>query len=149
MSFRFRYDLTHADVAFDASGTTPEELIFSACEALLRIMIDEPSELASRETREIELRSGEQEPAAAAAELLHATLEKIVFLKDAEELLLKPRKIELGRTGSETVLHGVFAGEKIDRERHPLGTDVKGVTHHQFAVWRENGTWNATVVLDV
>lgn len=44
---------------------------------------------------------------------------------------------------------GVIRGEKLDLARHGFRTEIKGVTYHDFKVWRENGQWHARVIFDV
>ena len=40
-------------------------------------------------------------------------------------------------------------GEVIDMEKHELLVDVKAVTWHMFQLKKEDGKWNAFVILDV
>ncbi len=50
---------------------------------------------------------------------------------------------------SERALRAWGAGERVDRARHCLHTEVKGVTYHELAV-RETATgWWARVIFDV
>jgi len=81
--------------------------------------------------------------------LLHDLLEELVYLKDAESLLLLLDSCRVEQEGGRWLLEAVAIGERIDPERHRLGVDVKAVTWHRFEVSQHDGGWQATVVLDV
>lgn len=49
----------------------------------------------------------------------------------------------------ERHLHGRAAGLRIDPSRHPLYTEIKGVTYHQLAVRRTATGWWARIIFDV
>lgn len=49
----------------------------------------------------------------------------------------------------ERVVRATAAGERVDPARHPLYTEIKGVTYHALAVRRTDGGWWARVILDV
>jgi SHS2 domain-containing protein len=158
MAFRYLDDVTAADIAFRATGKTPEELMASAWEATLRVMValpgdpdggDEPQiaseaeELVPRVRRTIRLE------AAAPDLLLHELLEEQVYLKDAEGLLLLLETCRVEQAQGFWRLEATAAGEEVDIQRHRLGVDVKAVTWHRFEVRRDENGWQATVVLDV
>jgi SHS2 domain-containing protein len=46
-------------------------------------------------------------------------------------------------------LHGRAFGERIDRARHGLRGDVKGVTRHLLEVEHEDGGYRAQVLFDM
>lgn len=146
MPYRYRDDLTMADVAFQAEGFSLEELFASAWEATLRVMIEEPGAIANQTSRNISLEESSLDL------LLYGFLQELIYFKDAEQLFLKIEdcRIEENATESEAVkLAATATGEAIAAQRHRLGTDVKAVTFHNFSLTREEGLWRATVVLDV
>lgn len=152
MSYRYLDHITWADTAFEARGATLEELFQDAALATLSVMIREPEALSQQETRVFEFSAQAKSPEQAVGELLHEYLQNLLFYKDADQLLLRPVKIEIARPGSENMpwhLKAQWAGEKIDFEKQELLTDVKAVTHHQFEVKNLDSEWVATVVLDV
>ncbi|MCM2278112.1 MAG: archease [Oligoflexia bacterium] len=145
MPFRYLDDITHADVAFEATGASQEDLFLSASDALLRVMIEELDTIRPIQTREFSISSDEASEPARSEDLLYEYLQKLVYLKDAEALLFRPSTLRFTPAG----LHVQGIGESIDRARHELGTDVKGVTLHRFKVERLEKAWRATVVLDI
>ena len=143
MSYRYLEDWTFADVAFEAKGKTLEELFQSALDATLNIMVSDLSLIEPQESIQEHL-TAESE-----AELLHEFLEKIVYHKDADQLMLKMNQISINRTNGKYHLDADLWGEKLDPKKHELVTDVKAITHHRFSVTHEKSEWRATVVLDV
>lgn len=143
MVYAFLGHLTSADTAFEAWASSIEGVFESAAMALLSVMLFDPRKLRAAESRVIE------EIAAAPEDLLHAFLERLVFLKDAEALLLKPRSIQVRHEGSRYILRAEMEGSYIDPDKQELLTDVKAVTYHGFELVKAGRGWKATVVLDV
>lgn len=146
MPYRYLDDLSVADVAFEAGGTTPEELFTAAWQATLRVMIRNPAALTAVESRNIVLEEASLDL------LLHNFLQELIFYKDAEGLLLRIEDCRIqweeGRSKSAK-LEARAVGQSIDTKIHRLGTDVKAVTFYHFNLAREKRKWKATVVLDV
>lgn len=143
MPYRYLEDIAVADIAFEAWGATPEEMIRAAWEATLQIMVRNCDALEDRERRTF------QASDAAMDMLLFQTLQELVYFKDAESLLLRIRKILLERREGVWTADIEAAGEIIDPRRHQLAVDVKAVTLHRFRVWQADAVWYATVVVDV
>jgi SHS2 domain-containing protein len=146
MAYRYLDDLSVADVAFRATGSTLEEMFTSAWEATLNVMVEQPAALSGETSRDISVQEQSLDL------LLHSFLQELLFYKDAEQLLLRitdcrVEGIEPNRKTFE--LAATAMGQTIDPEHHRLGTDVKAVTFHNFSLVREKGLWKATVVLDV
>ena len=76
-------------------------------------------------------------------------LEELVYYKDTEQLLLRPAGVAVVQRDGRWVIDGSLEGEFIDASRHELCADVKAVTLHRLEVRRANGSWEATVVLDI
>jgi len=146
MPYRYLDDLTVADVAFEARGSSLEELFTAAWEATLQVMIENPNSLGKVESRNIAL----VEPSLDL--LLHNFLQELIYYKDAEGLLLRIEDCRIqwveGRSKFAR-LDAQARGQMIDPKVHRLGTDVKAVTFYRFDLARENRGWTATVVLDV
>jgi len=87
--------------------------------------------------------------AASWEDLLLALLEKIVYVKDAEGLLLLPAALSASEESGEARLCAEALPVGVESVLDRLRTDVKAVTLHRFALWRDDTGWRATVVLDV
>jgi len=128
-----------ADVGFEVEAPTLAALFERAGLALLGFMIAldavEPRERVPLETR-----------ADDAVGLLHDWLHALVVLFQARGIALSELTVD---DVSATAVRGWGAGERVDRARHVLYTEVKGVSYHELAVRQMPAGWWARVILDV
>jgi protein archease len=135
-------DAVTSDLSFVARGRSLEEVFAASAEALLAATVEEPGSVGEGERRAIALAEPDPEL------LLLRFLGELIFLRDAEGLLLRVRSIRV-RSDGEARLDAELGGEKLDRARHRLASDVKAATAHGLRVACEDGDWVATVTLDV
>ena len=140
---RFREDVAIADAAFEAWGATHEELFVAAADATTNTMAGNLEGIEDRLRRPIRLE--EQ----SADLLLFRLLEELIYLKDAEGLLLRVPVVRIHRRDGALLLEAVARGEPLDQMRHDLQADVKAVTLHRLRVERTARGWEAFVVLDI
>ena len=144
MPFRFIEGVAIADVAFEASGRTLEEMFAGAAEALMNTQVRELSSIsAGKETRfTLEAKDGER--------LLHDFLQELIFLKDAKLMLFREYKLSITKleTGNWKLV-AACRGEPIDQKKHELLVDVKAVSWHMFKIEKTESGWKAFVILDV
>jgi SHS2 domain-containing protein len=131
-----------SDLAFVAQGPTIEATFVAAGRAFLAATVEQPEAVERREHRSIELEEPDLEL------LLVRFLNELVYLLDAEELLLHPEHVEIVWNGSVR-LGADLSGERIDRRRHALASDVKAATAHGLRVAKTTDGWMATATLDV
>jgi SHS2 domain-containing protein len=143
MSWRFAEELSGADIGFEADGASLLEMLGSAVDATIAVMIGTPASL--RPLRSVGIRLTARDPGG----LLFALLQEVIYRKDAEGLFLRLVDGSIADRDGMLVLDAALAGEEFDRGRHDAGTDVKAVTLHRFRVLDEAGRWHAAVVLDV
>lgn len=143
MTYRFLEHIGTADVAFEAYGTTREELFISCAEALLHTMVHQLEDVERVQEVIIKLEHTDLDL------LLYSFLEELVFQKDARQLLLHADVVRIEEADDILRLETVTRGEKIAPQRHRLVVDVKAVTLHHFRVVQEEDGWRATVVLDI
>ena len=141
MPYSFKDDIAVADVAFEATGATLDEVFRDCAAAVTATMVKDASVLKPRVARKLELKAGTTE------QLLHDFLEELVFVKDAHLLLFGRTEVRVHPDGKS--LKAVLFGEKLDPKRHELLVDVKAVTWHGFSLAKRAGGWTATGVLDV
>jgi SHS2 domain-containing protein len=130
------------DLTFVAQGPTLEAAFVAAGRAFLAATVEMPDAVEHREHRSIVLEEPDLEL------LLVRFLNELVYLRDAEELLMHPEQIEIVRDGCMK-LRAKLAGERIDPLRHPLASEVKAATVHGLRVGRTTDGWTATATLDV
>jgi SHS2 domain-containing protein len=128
-----------ADVGFEVEAPTIEALFERAGLATLSVAIGLET-VEARERVALEVRADDL------TSLLHDWLQQLVIVLQARGIVLS----ELGVDDvSEVAVRGWGAGERVDRGRHRIYTEVKGVSYHELAV-RETATgWWARVILDV
>jgi len=141
MAHTFFEDEFTADIGFTASGRTPEELLIAAADATMNVMVEDLTEIAGREKKDLRVEAASLDMA------LFDLLQEPVFYKDAEELLLRLAKVAIAEADDRIVVTAEAWGEQIDQERHQRLVDVKAVTLHRFKVEETPEGWSATVVL--
>lgn len=143
MPYRFIDNIAIADAAFEATGSTLEEVLLSAWDATLKTMVENPGSIEMKSSRSISIIQGQPDL------LLHDFLQKLIFYKDAEGEILRVKALELMRKNNLYQIRAQLSGESIDPSRHQMSVDVKAVTFHRLAVVELESGWSATVVLDV
>src|SRR5215467_12959010 len=142
MPYRYLEEIGTADIAFEAMGRDLPELFRDAANATTNVMIDNLDAIEPRETRRIELSNDELDM------LLFDFLQELIYLKDAERLLLRIQEARIDDKEGGYFLKATAAGEPLDAERHHQRADVKAVTLHDFFVERVDASWKAQVLLD-
>jgi SHS2 domain-containing protein len=140
--FEFLEDVT-SDLCFVAWGATLPDVFAAAAEALLDATVAQREALRAAERRHLELLEPDLEL------LLLRFLNELVYLRDAEALLLRPQELRVEASPGEARLVAELVGERIDPARHHLRSDVKAATAHGLTVVREGDRFRATVTLDV
>ena len=142
-SFHFLDDIATADLAFDVSGDSLQELFHGATCALIEAMAD-PSTVGSTWRKPVE--RAEEDP----AELLFDWLSDLVYWKDADGVVFSTCELMITR-GDDGAWHlkAELCGESVNGSVQVLRNDVKGITKHLYHVRQEGMRWHARVVVDV
>lgn len=135
-------DSVTSDLSFIARGPDLESIFAAAAEALLAATVEEPASVQPSEQRPITLEEPDIEL------LLLRFLNELVYLRDAEHLLLRVASIRV-QSNRGASLEAQLEGEKIDRTRHTLAAEVKAATAHGLQVSKTTQGLEATVTLDV
>jgi SHS2 domain-containing protein len=142
-AFHFLADVATADLAFDASGDSLQELFQGATCAVIEALAD-PSTVGSTWRQTIE--RTDEDP----AELLFDWLSDLVYWKDAAGVVFSRSELTLTRQDHDYwKLAGVLYGEPVNGSAQTLRADVKGVTKHLYRLLRNEERWTVRVVLDV
>lgn len=143
MPYRFYEDVAIADVAFEATGKTLEEMFVSAGLALTNTQVEDLKTVEAKAEKAVELEASDVE------NLLVNFLQELIFYKDAEQLLLNKFDIKIKKKKEKFKLSGKIYGEKLNPKKHELLVDVKAVAWHRFKVEKTKDGWSAFVILDV
>jgi SHS2 domain-containing protein len=141
--WRFVEDVSVADIAFEATAPTLDQLLQDSAAAVAATMVKDPATVLAKEERRMSLEARDPE------RLLHKFLQELVYYKDAELLLLTHFEVKVAQEPGKWRAEVVAKGEKLDPARHEQVVDVKAVTWHRFRVTRGALGWEAMVVLDI
>jgi SHS2 domain-containing protein len=141
-AIRFLEDVTLADLGFEATGESLEEVFRGATQALLESMAN-PATVPGGWERVIERSDADQ------SALLFDWLSEVVYWKDAAGVVFREAPLTLAREGDVFLLRACLIGAPVDRHSQELRNDVKGVTKHVYDLKESDGGWKAIVVLDV
>tara|TARA_B100000315_G_C14595513_1_gene598865 strand:+ start:14793 stop:15218 length:426 start_codon:yes stop_codon:yes gene_type:complete len=139
-SYCFLDNIAIADIAFEARGETPEELLLAAADALIATIAN-PCSVRPRQEHVLQLTSCDL------SELLFAWLSELVFLKDAEAMVFCDTDVTV-REKSYWELSARIRGDSVQNTQQ-LGSDVKAITKHMYDVSHNGSEWVAIVVLDI
>ena len=142
MPYKFLDDIAIADVAFEASGKSLEELFESAALAVTNTQVKDLKSVKQKISKEIKVESDSIEM------LLFNFLQELIFYKDAELLLFNKFDIKITQN-KKYKLKAKAYGEKLDMKKHELLVDVKAVSLHNYKVEETKEGWKADVILDV
>lgn len=125
-----------ADVAVRAYGKNLNEIFENAALGMFNVMTDTSSVKRIGEYR-IEVESADLES------LMVDWLSELLYLFDTQDVFLSEFHVNV----ENHRLTASVKGEKMDRKRHPLKSDVKAATYHMLEIDEEKGY--ALVLLDI
>jgi SHS2 domain-containing protein len=127
-----------ADIGVRGFGSSLEQAFENAAAALYSVMIN-VDRVEQKEKGIISVSAPDSEL------LLVEWLNALLSLSDIERLVFS--RFEVKITGTD--LTGIAWGEKLDKNRHELGVEVKGATYHMLSVKNKDGNYTAQCVVDV
>ncbi|MEM2918652.1 MAG: archease [Candidatus Altiarchaeota archaeon] len=131
-----------ADLKFIAYGKTLDELFQNSAMAIFYAMLENIDLVSIKIKKEIELKSESIEI------LLHDFLSELLFIFETSSLILKKFEVKISQNGEYYLKASVF-GEKFDRKKHRVSTEVKAITYHDLFVKKTEKGWMAQVVCDI
>ncbi|MDG5816624.1 archease [Chitinispirillales bacterium ANBcel5] len=143
MPYEYLEKLTSSDAGFSVWGESVCEVIQTAGDALIGVMVEVVESIKPVEKQQVTLKNDDLEM------LLVDALQELIFLKDAYGKLFRYSGCEVREDQAGYTFEGEIRGELMDRDRHQFSVDVKAVTMHNFSLKEHNGQWKATVVVDI
>ena len=132
-----------ADVLYEAYGSSFEEALENAAEAMFNVISD-IARIEEQKSYAVD------EKASSMPELVSFLLGDIVSLSDSQEYFfkrIKAEKLEVLPNGEGYRIKCAAFGEPYSAEK---GLEhVKAVTHHDTIVDEKNGAWRIRVLLDI
>ena len=142
MPFRFVDDIATADCAVEIEAKTLPSLFVDSAMSLTACMTD-PSLVRSELLWKVNLEEDNL------GRLLYAWLSELVYIRDAENVLLSEFEIDKLETDGRWCLGATVRGERIDHDRHDITVDVKAITMHMFRIEKQGDVWKAFVIFDL
>jgi len=131
-----------ADLFFRSYGKSLSECYGNAARAMFSAMIDLHSvDLVIKRTVLLE---ANDLPA-----LMHDYLSEILFLFETEGLVFRDFDVSVEKKGAVYKLSSVLSGEKFNKKKHIVLTDIKAVTYHDLNVEEIGEKWVAEVLCDI
>jgi len=144
MPYEYLDDEVTADITFRAWGADLAELFAAVVDAAASTMIEPLDAIRPLTVKGVEVEAEGLDI------LLLRFLDEVIFLKDAEGLILRAGPVSIEHTGAGCYrLAGELVGEPIDPEHHQRLGDVKAVTLAGLRVEPTADGWLAQVTLDV
>lgn len=128
-----------ADIGIRGFGKTLEEAFANGAKAMFSIMVD-INKVEKREEREISCEAPDIEM------LFVEWLNQLLSISHLEKMVFNDFHVTI-KEG--TSLTGYAGGEKLDKSRHPLLTEVKAATYSMLKVEKNNDVYIAQCVVDV
>jgi SHS2 domain-containing protein len=126
------------DIGLRARGPTLPELFSTAARGMFDILVDAPEVRPQLEETIVVEGEGHEV-------LLRAWLAELLFRFSAHGSIFAEFDVEV----ADRRLSARVRGERFDRSRHALRTELKAVTYHALSVRREDAGWIAEVIFDV
>lgn len=140
----FEYLEHTADAKFRAFGATLSECFENSARAMVNVVC-ELEKIEAKEETEINAE------AESAEDLLHKFLENLLFEIETREMLYSEFRVEIGNDRTKWFLKCIARGEAIDLEKHPIKSEIKAVTWHEFFLKKDEDTnkWVAQAIVDI
>ena len=131
-----------ADLFFRSYGKSLGECYGNAARAMFSAMIDSHS--VDPVIKRTILLEANDLPA-----LMHDYLSEILFLFETEGLVFRDFEVSVKKKGAVYKLSATLSGEKFNKKKHIILTDIKAVTYHDLKVEKRDGQWVAEVLSDI
>ena len=128
-----------ADLGLRIRAADLNTLFTEAATALFGVLVEDLATVHATTRIDVQLNECDREL------LLFDWLKTLLFHLDAEHLLFSRFEVKVGDDG----LMGSAWGEKLDRDRHELGHEVKAITYHGLKVEATPDGWLAEVIVDI
>lgn len=130
-------------VVFEAIGKSIPEMFMAAANAMTRVMVENIDDLSQAHCQKVFIKEESLES------LLFQLLQEFLYLKSAEQLLLRLEDVTVCRENDFYTLTGKACGDVMDQDKHQLKKNVQAVVMHLLKITETSQGWKAAVVLRV
>lgn len=129
-----------SEIGFEATGETLDVAFEQAGRALFELMTD-TADLATDETVDIQVESENLEA------LFFDFIDQLIYLSQAEQLLLKAFSLDVTETAEGYALTGTGKGQEITADRRLQ--EVKAPTYSDMEVAKNEEKWQLRMFVDI
>jgi len=130
------------DVGLRIQGLSLEELFMNAALGLFSLITD-IKQVRTVESLQLHVEAERED------DLLIRWLNELIFLFDAEEMLIRESVPVIERDGTQLSLDAELRGERFDPERHSSRLLIKAATYHNVSLKRHHTIWEGIVIFDI
>jgi len=142
MKFKFLEELAIADVAFEAYGKNLGEAFGNAALATFEVQTD-TKKVKAKVSKNVKIEAENKEA------LLFDWLSELLYLRDVKSMFFSKFDVKISEKNKRFVLIAKAYGEKINRKKHELKTEVKAVSYQLMQIEEKTGKCRVRVILDV
>ncbi|MFX0031185.1 MAG: archease [Candidatus Hodarchaeota archaeon] len=140
----FEFEEHTADIKVRSWGRTLEDAFIQTALSLMTIMTPDLKRISPLVKRSIEITSEDTYA------LLFDFLSEFLYFFDVEGLIFSDIIVNLNKTkNDEYFLKAIMSGEKFDRDKHEIGTEVKAVTYSFMTIKKKRSKIEIEIIFDV
>ncbi len=142
----FRYIDHTADIQSQSWGRSLEEAFSQSALSLMAIITPNLNKITPEIKKKVQIEAEDKEA------LLFDFLSELLFIFDVEELVFKKIKIMYIQNvegSSNYELEALLEGEKFDKNKHEIGTEVKAITYSFMEIIENKEKVEIKVVFDI
>ncbi len=138
----YKYLEHQADIGILASGKSFEKAFEEGAKAMFNLMINVKQIMPKKEIL-IECSAESME------NLFVEWLNELLAQIDIKELYFSKFKVTILEGEGDFLLKAKVSGEKLNKKKHKIKTEVKAATYSGLKIWNEKGKYNVMCVLDI
>ena len=140
----FEFNDHTADVRVRSWGRNLEEAFSQTALSLMATITPNLKKISANIKREIEIESEDKYA------LCFDFLSEFLYLFDVEELVFSYVSVKfIEKIENKYILNAVVKGEKFDKDKHEIGTEVKGITYSFMNIEEKKNRVEIDIVFDI
>ena len=133
-----------ADIQIRSWGKTLEEAFSQAAYGLMATISPNLEKISPIILMKLKIQAEDKEA------LLFDFLSEFLYIFDVEELIFNYINVlKIERLNDIYILEAVMKGEKFDKQKHEIGTEVKAITYSYMLIEEKNKKVEINVIFDI
>ncbi|MFX0057292.1 MAG: archease [Candidatus Hodarchaeota archaeon] len=140
----FEFKEHTADIQVRSWGNNIEEAYSQAAYSLMTTISPKLEKITPKIRKKIKIKAEDKEA------LLFDFLSEFLFIFDVEELIFSQINVlKIEEINQEFTLEAIMKGEKFDKNKHDVGTEVKAITYSFMLIEEKKNKVEINVVFDI